>query len=68
MERFKPTIEFHGPAATHDMPCACCHSRPAVYNLNDGVFKPCWICQETWELRRLPWWKRRTNNPANNRR
>jgi len=52
----KPTIEFHGPTATHDMACAVCQSRPAVYSIPEGVFKPCWICQEAWELRRIPWW------------
>lgn len=57
LQVLRPTIVFHGPAAEHDMPCACCGHRKAVYNLNEAVFKPCWICQETWELRRIPWYR-----------
>lgn len=52
------TIVFDGPTARHNMPCPICQSRKAVYNLNDGIFKPCWKCQETWETRRKPWWRR----------
>ena len=51
----KPTIVFEGPAAFHDMACACCHTRPAVFHCNDGVFGPCWKCQETWKLTRKTW-------------
>lgn len=45
-----------GPVAFHNMPCAVCHVRKAVYVLNDDIFKPCWKCQETWELRHRPWY------------
>ena len=58
-EILKPTIEFHGPAATHNMPCAVCRERKAVYRMPEGVFAPCWECQRNWDLRRLiPWRKR----------
>jgi hypothetical protein len=53
MKMFKPTVVFHGPIATHDMPCACCHAKPAVYEFDGGVFAPCWDCQHYgWELRK----------------
>lgn len=45
-----------GPIAHHNMPCAVCHTRKSVYSINEGIFKPCWKCQETWELRRKPWY------------
>lgn len=51
METFKPTIIFHGPVAEHDMPCAVCHSNPAVYNFDGAIFEPCWQCQSyEWRL------------------
>lgn len=53
-----------GPVAHHNMPCAICHSRKAVYNLNEGIFKPCWKCQQTWELRRRPWYRRPPKDAA----
>ena len=43
----QPTvITDGGPWAEHDMPCAVCRVRPAVLNLNVGMFEPCWTCQE----------------------
>jgi len=56
MEVHKPTIVGVGPGVVmHDQACAICHSRKAVYQCNEGIFKPCWICQETWETRRRGW-------------
>ncbi len=46
----QPTIIDLGPAALHDMRCALCH-RPAVLDINDDTFQPCWQCQsEGWQL------------------
>ena len=57
MNLHKPTIVFHGPAATHDMACAVCHNKHAVYCLNTGTFSPCWECQEAgWILHRATSW------------
>lgn len=53
----RPTIDVIGPGAfRHNMPCAVCGSRHAVFSTPEAVFKPCWTCQESWELRRIPWW------------
>lgn len=59
-ELLSPTIVHHGPAATHNMPCAVCRVRPAVYYINRDVFMPCWSCrQDGWELvRPESWWKK----------
>lgn len=45
MQMHQPTIEFHGPAAVHDMACAVCRENKAIYQCNEGVFLPCWGCQ-----------------------
>jgi len=56
MTPHKPTINHIGPGVvTHDQACAICHSRPAVFRCNDAIFTPCWVCQETWEVRRKDW-------------
>lgn len=52
-DRFMPTIEFHGPAATHDMPCCVDYlaGEPAVLNTNTGVFGPSWAARRRgWRL------------------
>lgn len=55
---FRPTINVIGPGiVTHDMPCPVCISAHAVFDCNEQVFKPCWKCRESWELRRIPWWR-----------
>ena len=41
----QPTIEVHGPAATHDMPCCVFREEHAVLNLDDGTFHPSWRAQ-----------------------
>ena len=42
-----------GPWAEHDQACAVCWERPAVLELGEGLFQPCWACQEEgWRLRR----------------
>lgn len=53
-KRFSPTIEQHGPAATHDMPC-CVHyhgdPKPAILDMNTGVFHPSWEARANgWRL------------------
>lgn len=42
----KMEITFCGPAAFHNMPCAICRERYAVFRCNDGFFEPCWECQK----------------------
>jgi hypothetical protein len=61
MEMVKPVVNDFGgaPIAEHNIPCAVCWTRPAVYNLSaqkplGGKFSPCWICQEEgWFLSRV---------------
>jgi len=56
-----PTIEFHGPAATHDQACSVFHrTEKAVLNCNTGVFHPSWAARkEGWRLVLAnSWWKR----------
>jgi hypothetical protein len=55
-------IEFHGPAATHNLMCWLCDERPAVYKMHpDWVFAPCWTCQAQIAspvgTQRRPWWR-----------
>jgi hypothetical protein len=53
IEARPPTIHVEGPVAFHDMACAVCHEKHAVYNVNNGLFSPCWDCQaEGWFLGR----------------
>lgn len=33
-------------AVKHNYPCPVCLKNHAVYNMNDGIFKPCWGCQK----------------------
>lgn len=59
MELFQPTvITDGGPWASHNMPCAVCRKESAVLDLNTGIFHPCFTCQQKYELRELPKWKR----------
>lgn len=48
----KPNIEYHGPCAEHDQPCAVYyHTEPAVLDMNTGVFQPSWKAQaDGWAL------------------
>ena len=56
MDVHVPTVVTVGPGVVqHDQACAICQTRPAVYQFNECIFKPCWICQETWETRRKCW-------------
>lgn len=47
-----PTIQVHGPAATHNQACAVLHQEEAaVLDLDSGVFEPSWIAQSRgWHL------------------
>ncbi|SBT10655.1 hypothetical protein PROAA_610015 [Candidatus Propionivibrio aalborgensis] len=56
----EPTIELHGPAATHDQRCAVMSGESAVLDLDTGVFLPCWKAQaEGWHLvQARTWWQR----------
>lgn len=54
--------DFGGaPVCDHNMPCAVCGIKPAVYQLNLGYFHPCWNCQEEgWRIiqmksKRMKW-------------
>ncbi len=56
-----PRVEVIGPVAFHDAACAVCRTHKAVYNLNEDVLGPCWMCQERgWSLRspsqESHWW------------
>lgn len=52
-------LEVPGPFAIHNMPCAVCSERPAVYVLCNGTYEPCWGCQgRGWILRKRRWWER----------
>lgn len=54
-----PVILPDGPHVEHNMPCAVCLQRHAVYHMNEGIFHPCWWCQyQGWEIRVRPWWVR----------
>jgi len=44
-----------GPWAQHNMPCAICHLKHAVYELENGHFHPCWDCQKEWNLKKINW-------------
>ncbi len=41
----KVEIRFHGPAAEHNLLCWSCEMHPAVYYMNENLFKVCWNCQ-----------------------
>jgi len=45
-------VEVHtDPWMGHNMPCPVCTRRKAVHYLNEGIFIPCWKCQEDgWSL------------------
>lgn len=46
-------VQFFGPAAEHNMPCAVCGEKHAVLDCNTGVMQPCWTCQaEGYEIRK----------------
>ena len=52
--------EVHGPFAEHNFPCPVCHTNPAVLEMTEGVFWPCWSCQEQgWKVTksRKRWWQ-----------
>lgn len=50
-------VEMHGPAATHNMPCAVCRDRHAVLDLTTGIMQPCWQCQDRGYRVRFSWWR-----------
>ena len=55
MDVFEPTVEFNGPAAEHNMPCAVHGDEHAVLQANTGVFLPSWKAQkEGWRLVKIP--------------
>ena len=59
METREPKIDFHGPIATHDLPCAVHYlvKEPAVFDLNSGVFHPSWAAQEQgWHIIKADTW------------
>ena len=60
MKLMKPTVETDGgPWAIHDMPCAIYQDKPAVLDLNTGMFHPSWRAQEDgWMLVKVPRWAR----------
>ena len=50
-------VVMHGPAATHNMPCAVCRDRHAVLDLTIGIMQPCWQCQDRGYRVRFSWWR-----------
>jgi hypothetical protein len=53
----KINILQHGPACEHNMPCAICLTKHAVYNMDEGFFEPCWDCQKLgWLTGNLTEW------------
>lgn len=49
----KPVIEDYIVFATHNMPCAVCHTAHAVIVLPERIFHPCWGCQQKgWILKK----------------
>lgn len=54
-----PTVECHGPFATHNMPCSVHQDEHAVLNCNTGVFRPSWKAQASgYMLVKVPRWLR----------
>jgi len=46
-----------GPWAKHNMPCPVCGQEPAVLQLWNGIFQPCWKCQKKGIITlQLPRW------------
>ena len=41
------TVYIHDSmmVATHNYPCPVCKVNSAVYNMNTGIFQPCWGCE-----------------------
>jgi len=50
--------DFGGaPYAKHNMPCAVCGKKKAVFEINYGRFQPCWECQDAgWRTVRFNGW------------
>ncbi len=48
MELAKIIIEDWGTGLVceHNMPCSICVENKAVYQMNSGIFYPCWRCQK----------------------
>lgn len=43
-------LDLGAGCVLHDQACAVCHTGPAVLNLANGVFEPCWDCKKAgWE-------------------
>jgi hypothetical protein len=56
MEVHKPQIEFHGPAAEHDVACPIFGPKYHAV-LSDGIFQPSWKAQhEGWMTVKAPKW------------
>ena len=58
-----PDLKFrdYGLAVEHNMRCpvCCVDDAKAVYQMNDGVFLPCWKCQARgWRTVQVKGWKR----------
>ena len=57
MKPIEPTIELHGPAATHNMRCAVRAGKSAVLDMTRGVFMPSWEAQaDGWHLVQARTW------------
>lgn len=56
---FSPELQHIGLGLfTHKMPCAICIDNKAVFTMPEGIFLPCWKCQERYELKKKNWFKR----------
>jgi hypothetical protein len=52
-------FEDDGFLGDHNMPCAVCVKRHAIWNHNRRLFSPCWECQRAgYKLIKLNWFDR----------
>lgn len=48
-KKLKVTMAQEGPVMLHNLYCWFCEENPAIYSMNDGIFKPCWKCQKDFK-------------------
>lgn len=47
----------HGICVDHNFPCPICGKKTAVFQMNNGIYTPCWECQtEGYMTLKLPVW------------
>lgn len=47
MKKVYPKIKWHDSymVCEHNYICGVCHKNSAVFQVNTGIFQPCWDCQ-----------------------